>query len=91
VFFGIGEIPVPFPLAGKRTFLNGKNGSVIPAALIHALTNAIPNVYAGFLQVNETLYQSSYVRISLISMLPLAAVGGIALWRLQNFRKCHAK
>jgi membrane protease YdiL (CAAX protease family) len=57
-----------------------KSGSVIPAALIHALTNAIPNVYAGFLQVNETMYQSRYVQISLVSMLPLAAVGGIALW-----------
>jgi membrane protease YdiL (CAAX protease family) len=57
-----------------------KSGSVIPAALIHALTNTIPGVYAGLLQVNETVYQSSYVRINLISMLPLAVVGGIALW-----------
>ncbi len=57
-----------------------KSGSVIPAALIHALTNTLPSVYADFLQVDETIYQNSYVRINLISMLPLVVVGGIALW-----------
>jgi membrane protease YdiL (CAAX protease family) len=67
-------------LGSVLVLVTKKSGSVIPAALVHALTNAIPNVYAPFLQVNETLYQSVYVRISLVSMLPLAAVGGIALW-----------
>jgi membrane protease YdiL (CAAX protease family) len=57
-----------------------KSGSVIPAALIHALTNTLPSVYVDFLQVDETIYQNSYVRINLISMLPLVVVGGIALW-----------
>jgi membrane protease YdiL (CAAX protease family) len=66
-------------LGSVLVLVTKKSGSVIPAALIHALTNAIPNVYAPFLQINETLYQSSYVRISLVSMLPLVAVGGIAL------------
>jgi membrane protease YdiL (CAAX protease family) len=66
-------------LGSVLVLVTKKSGSVIPAALIHALTNAIPNVYAPFLQVNETLYQSSYVRINMVSMLPLAVVGGFAL------------
>jgi membrane protease YdiL (CAAX protease family) len=67
-------------LGSVLVLVTKKSGSVIPAALIHALSNAIPSVYAPFLQVNETLYQSSSVRISLVSMVPLVAVGGIALW-----------
>jgi membrane protease YdiL (CAAX protease family) len=68
-------------LGSVLVLVTKKSGSVIPAALLHALTNAIPSVYAGFLQTNETMYQSSYVKISLVSMLPLAIVGVLALWR----------
>jgi membrane protease YdiL (CAAX protease family) len=70
-------------LGSVLVLVTKKSGSVIPAALIHALTNSIPNVYTGFLQTNETMYRNNYVWISLVSMLPLAVVGGVALWCTQ--------
>jgi membrane protease YdiL (CAAX protease family) len=71
-------------LGSVLVLVTKKSGSVIPAALIHALTNSIPNVYTGFLQTNETMYRNNYVWISLVSMLPLAVVGGVALWCTQS-------
>lgn len=66
-------------LGSVLVLVTKKTGSVIPAALIHALTNAVPSVYANFLCVDEAAYASRQVEIGLVSMIPVVLIGGVAL------------
>ena len=59
--------------------LTKKSGSVVPAALVHGLTNTIPGMLAGFWVVDEALYQANEVGIQVVTMIPDVLIG-ILCW-----------
>ncbi len=53
--------------------------SVIPASLIHVMTNALPGALTAYLVMDESLFQGTFGRMDLITMLP-AAVPGVVFY-----------
>ena len=66
-----------------------KTSSIIPAALVHSITNILPSVYAAFTITNEELFAKNYWQIQLVSLIPTAVIGlacyGILIKRCKNF------
>lgn len=52
-----------------------KTSSIIPAALVHSITNVLPSVYTAFTRTNEELFAANYLQIQMISLIPTAIVG----------------
>lgn len=70
-------------LLGSILVLVTKAGnSVVPAAIVHALTNTVPGTVMGFMLVNETLYQANYLRIYLVTLIPDVIIAGICYYIL---------
>ncbi len=51
------------------------SGSVVPAAVIHGLTNVVPSALTSFMVINDALYQANYGRIYLVSLIPEIIIG----------------
>lgn len=51
--------------------------SVIPASLIHVMTNALPGALTAYMVLDESVYSATFSSIDLIMMLPGAVVGVI--------------
>jgi len=58
------------------------SGSVIPASVIHALTNVVPSVVISFCVRDEVLYQANYGKIYLVSLIPDVIIGGACYFLL---------
>ncbi|MBO5166587.1 MAG: CPBP family intramembrane metalloprotease [Lachnospiraceae bacterium] len=56
--------------------------SVIPASVIHVLTNAVPSAVLGFMVIDETLYQANYWGIYFVTLIPNVIVAGVCYWML---------
>ena len=56
--------------------------SVIPASVIHVLTNAVPSAVLGFMIIDETLYQANYWGIYFVTLIPNVIVAGVCYWML---------
>ena len=56
--------------------------SVIPASVIHVLTNAVPSAVLGFMIIDETLYQANYWGIYFVTLIPCVIVAGVCYWLL---------
>lgn len=52
--------------------LTKKSGSVVPAAVVHSLTNSVS--IGAFLEVEETLYEANELGIYLVSIVPEAVI-----------------
>lgn len=65
-----------------------KTSSIIPAALVHSITNILPSVYAAFTITNEELFAKNYWQIQLVSLIP-AAVIGVACYMIL-FKQCKS-
>lgn len=59
-----------------------KSDSVIPASIIHVLTNAVPSAIAGFMIIDETLYQANYWGIYFVTLIPNVIVAGACYYIL---------
>lgn len=51
--------------------------SVIPASLIHVITNALPGALTAYLVMDESILQGTFGWLDLITMLPAAVLGVI--------------
>ena len=49
--------------------------SVLPASLIHVMTNALPGGIAAFMILDDSIYSSAFNSVELFTMLPGAVVG----------------
>ncbi len=49
--------------------------SVIPASLIHVMTNALPGALTAYLVMEESVFQGTFGWMDLITMLPAAVLG----------------
>lgn len=58
-----------FVLAMKKT------SSIIPAAVVHSITNVLPGVYMAFTRTNEELFTKNYLQIQMVSLIPTAIIG----------------
>lgn len=54
--------------------------SVIPASIVHVLTNAVPSVILEFMVIDETLYQVNYWSIYFVTLIPNAIVAGVCYY-----------
>lgn len=52
-----------------------KTSSIIPAALVHSVTNMLPNVYGTFTIINEELFTENYLQMQMVSLIPTAIIG----------------
>lgn len=52
-----------------------KTSSIIPAAVVHSVTNMLPGVYAVFIITNEELFTKNYLQIQMVSLIPTAIIG----------------
>ena len=57
-------------LGSLLVLLTKASGSVIPAAITHALTNVVPGMVMGFFVINEPLYQANFWGIYLVTLIP---------------------
>lgn len=55
--------------------LTKKSGSVVPAALVHGLSNGISGLLAGFYMIDEALYQANEMGIQVVTMIPNVVIG----------------
>lgn len=76
-------------LGGVLVLVTKASGSVIPAAVIHAITNMVPNMLAGFWKIDENLYQANYGRVYLVSLIPEVMVGVVCYIILVKRYKGH--
>ena len=58
--------------------------SVLPASLIHVMTNALPGGIAAFMILDESVYSSDFSGVGLFTMLPGVIVGVICYIVLLN-------
>lgn len=65
-----------------------KTSSIIPAALVHSITNILPGAYGAFVITNEELFAKNYLPIQMVSIIPAMVVGivcyGILLKTVQK-------
>ncbi len=52
------------------------SNSVIPAAIVHALTNVVPVAIASILYVDSTIEKNNQFTIGMITMIPAVLLGG---------------
>lgn len=51
--------------------------SVIPASLIHVMTNALPGALAAYMVMDDSVYSEAFNAMDIITMLPAVVVGVI--------------
>ncbi len=51
--------------------------SVIPASLIHVMTNALPGALGAYMVMDDSVYSETFNRMDVITMLPAVVVGVI--------------
>ena len=51
--------------------------SVIPASLIHVMTNALPGALAAYMVMDESVYSETFNSMDVVTMLPAVVVGVI--------------
>lgn len=51
--------------------------SVIPASLIHVMTNALPGALAAYMVMDESVYSEAFNGMDVVTMLPAVVVGMI--------------
>ncbi len=51
--------------------------SVIPASLIHVMTNALPGAFAAYMVMDESVYSETFNGMDVVTMLPGVVVGVI--------------
>lgn len=61
--------------------------SVMPGAMIHGLTGAVPSVYAMCMVSDGALSGSNDISVKLVGMLPVVFIGGIFYYLLWQMRK----
>ncbi len=64
----LGSVLVWVTKAGK---------SVIPASLIHVMTNALPGALAAYMVMDDSVYSEAFNAVDVITMLPAVVVGVI--------------
>ena len=66
-------------LGSLLILLTKASGSVVPAAITHALTNTVPLALNGFLVTDDVLYQANHMEIYFVTLIPAAsAVAGFS-------------
>lgn len=56
-------------------YLMKKSSSIIPATLVHAISNTVPGVYVTHVITNEILYRQNILAIRLVTSIPAVLTG----------------
>ncbi len=74
-------------LGSVLVYFTKKSGSVIPASIIHSLTNTVPAALSMYLVVDNDMYEKYNTKIQLIGLIPAAIVGVICYVLLLKLKK----
>lgn len=67
-------------------YVTKRSGSIIPAALIHTLSNGLAMAYASFITVDEAAYKEHGTAVWLVEMIPCIMIGMVCYWLLGRGR-----
>ena len=73
-------------LGSLLILLTKASGSVVPAAITHALTNTVPLALNGFLVTDDVLYQANYMEIYFLTLIPELILGVVCYFILVRKR-----
>ncbi len=88
VIEGIVSLSISNILLGSvLVYFTKKSGSIIPACIIHALTNTVPGALMAYIVINPVAYELRNTQIQLIGYIPAFIVGGICYVLLLRMNK----
>ena len=73
-------------LGSLLILLTKASGSVVPAAITHALTNTVLMALNGFLVTDEVLYQANHMEIYFVTLIPEVILGVVCYFILVRKR-----
>lgn len=73
-------------LGSLLILLTKASGSVVPAAITHALTNTVPMALNGFLVTDNVLYQANHMEIYFVTLIPELILGVVCYFILVRKR-----
>ncbi len=88
VIEGVVSLSISNILLGSvLVYFTKKSGSIIPACIIHALTNAVPAALMAYIVMDEAAYETYNTQIQFVGYIPAIIVGGICYVLLLRMNK----
>ncbi len=88
VIEGVVSLSISNILLGSvLVYFTKKSGSIIPACIIHSMTNAVPTALMAYIVINPVAYELHNTQIQLVGYIPAIIVGGICYVLLLRMKK----